>query len=204
MTLGLIWAQTRDGVIGADGGMPWHVPEDLARFKAITMGHPVLMGRRTWESIPSRFRPLTGRRNIVITSDPRRVDASAEAAPTPEAALALVAGIDAWVIGGGTVYAALMDRADVLEVTELHLSGGDLSGGDLSGGDLSGGDLSGRDLSGRDLSGRDLSGRDLSVPGDTFAPRIDPSLWTLHHSTDWTTSTEGPRFRFLRYERLTY
>ena len=56
--LGLIWAQARGGVIGADGGMPWHLPEDMARFKSLTLGHPVVMGRKTWESIPPRFRPL--------------------------------------------------------------------------------------------------------------------------------------------------
>ena len=65
--LGLIWAEARGGVIGKDGGMPWHVPEDLAHFKERTTGHPVIMGRRTWESFPERFRPLPDRRNIVVT-----------------------------------------------------------------------------------------------------------------------------------------
>ena len=72
MRLGLVWAQARGGVIGKDGGMPWHVPEDLAHFKAVTSGHPVIMGRRTWESFPARFRPLPGRRNIVVTGSPSR------------------------------------------------------------------------------------------------------------------------------------
>ena len=65
----MIWAQARDGVIGEAGDMPWRLPEDMARFKAVTMGHPVVMGRRTWESFPERYRPLPGRDNIVITSD---------------------------------------------------------------------------------------------------------------------------------------
>ena len=74
--IGLIWAQDRHGVIGAQGGMPWHVPEDLAHFKAVTMGAPVIMGRRTWDSLNPRFRPLPGRRNIVVT----RQDSWGEAA----------------------------------------------------------------------------------------------------------------------------
>jgi dihydrofolate reductase len=117
--LGMIWAQAQNGVIGIGGVMPWHVPEDMAHFKQLTLGHPVIMGRRTWESIPPRFRPLDGRRNIVITSDPSRVDAPAEVAPDPAAALALAAGTEAWVIGGGRLYAELLPHADVLEVTEI-------------------------------------------------------------------------------------
>jgi hypothetical protein len=67
VTVGLIWAQSTSGVIGRDGGIPWHVPEDLARFKELTLGHTVVMGRRTWESLPARFRPLPGRRNVVVS-----------------------------------------------------------------------------------------------------------------------------------------
>lgn len=120
--LGLIWAQARGGVIGAAGGMPWNVPEDMARFKAITMGTPVVMGRRTWESFPERFRPLPGRRNIVITRDDAWAADGAERAPSLDAALALVAGSDVvWVIGGGQVYREAISRADRLEVTELDL-----------------------------------------------------------------------------------
>ena len=71
--VGGIWAQSPDGVIGADGSIPWHVPEDLRFFSRTTVGHPVIMGRRTWESFPERFRPLPGRPNIVITSRPDSV-----------------------------------------------------------------------------------------------------------------------------------
>ena len=70
MTIGLIWAQSTSGVIGRGGAIPWSLPEDLARFKSLTMGHTVVMGRRTWESLPARFRPLPGRRNVVLTRNP--------------------------------------------------------------------------------------------------------------------------------------
>ncbi len=75
--IGAIWAQTTNGVIGRDGGMPWSLPEDMAFFRRTTTGHPVIMGRRTWESLPERFRPLPGRTNIVVTSAPERVAAGA-------------------------------------------------------------------------------------------------------------------------------
>src|SRR5699024_7697112 len=65
--VGMIWARANDRVIGAGGTMPWHLPEDLAHFKSVTSGHPVVMGRRTWDSLPARNRPLPGRRNIVVT-----------------------------------------------------------------------------------------------------------------------------------------
>ncbi|WP_324273838.1 dihydrofolate reductase [Blastococcus brunescens] len=69
-TVAMIWAQARHGVIGAGGGLPWHLPEDLKLFRARTTGSTVVMGRRTWESLPERFRPLPGRTNVVLTSDP--------------------------------------------------------------------------------------------------------------------------------------
>jgi dihydrofolate reductase len=120
--LGLVWAEAHGGVIGAAGGMPWHVPEDLAHFREVTMGAPVIMGRRTWESFPDRFRPLPGRRNIVVTRNPRWAADGAEAAESLDAALGLVRGAaTAWVIGGGELYRAAIGRADVLEVTELDL-----------------------------------------------------------------------------------
>ncbi|MFT3798647.1 dihydrofolate reductase [Microbacterium sp.] len=122
MRVGLIWAEARGGVIGAAGGMPWHVPEDLAHFRAITTGHPVIMGRRTWESFPDRFRPLPGRRNIVVTRQSDWAAPGAERAASLDDALALVADApEAWVIGGGQLYREAIARADVLEVTELDL-----------------------------------------------------------------------------------
>jgi dihydrofolate reductase len=123
--IGLIWAEAHAGVIGADGGMPWHVPEDLAHFKALTLGAPVVMGRRTWESFPARFRPLPGRRNIVITRQDDWTDAGAERCGSLEAALALADEGEPeriWVIGGGQLFREAIHLADLLEVTELDVA----------------------------------------------------------------------------------
>ena len=116
--IGLVWAQAANGVIGRDGALPWHLPEDLAHFRAVTTGSTVVMGRATWASIPARFRPLPGRRNVVLTRRPGWSAEGAEAAASLDEALATADG-DVWVIGGGSVYAAALERADVLEVTEL-------------------------------------------------------------------------------------
>ena len=121
MTLGLIWAQTPAGVIGADGGIPWHLPEDQARFRRLTTGHPVLMGRATWDSLPERFRPLPGRENVVLTRIPGWGAPGATVVRGVVDAERALAGRDAWVIGGGQVYAAFIDVADRLEVTELDV-----------------------------------------------------------------------------------
>lgn len=128
-----IWAQARDdagrAVIGSAGTMPWHLPEDLARFQSLTKGHAVIMGRRTWESLPPRFRPLPGRANIVVTSGGplpgATVAASLEealaAADALEATGGLAAGATRWIIGGERLFAAAVDLADELEVTEIAL-----------------------------------------------------------------------------------
>lgn len=119
--LGLVWAQAHGGVIGAEGGMPWHVPEDLAHFRAVTGESDVIMGRRTWESLPPRFRPLPGRRNIVVSRSADWADEGAEHADSLDAARALSSTPEVWVIGGGRLYAEAIGRADVLEVTQLDL-----------------------------------------------------------------------------------
>ncbi|WP_203582194.1 dihydrofolate reductase [Microbacterium hibisci] len=134
--IGLVWAEARDRVIGADGGMPWYVPEDLAHFKAVTLGTPVVMGRRTWESFPARFRPLPGRRNIVVTRQEHWADAGAERVGSLDEGLALAGEGDPeriWVIGGGQLFEESIARADLLEVTELDLAvGGDTLAPDRS------------------------------------------------------------------------
>jgi dihydrofolate reductase len=117
--VGLVWAQARDGVIGADGGLPWSLPEDLALFRRLTMGSTVVMGRRTWESLPERFRPLPGRRNVVLTSDPHWSAVGAQRAASVEQVLAEHESL--WVIGGGAVYAAFLPHADRLVVTDVDV-----------------------------------------------------------------------------------
>ncbi|ALV46378.1 dihydrofolate reductase [Arthrobacter alpinus] len=126
--VGMIWAQTNQGIIGADGGMPWHLPEDLAHFKRVTAGHPVVMGRKTWESFPDRFRPLPDRTNIVVTRQEGW-------GSTPEASGAVVlgsveealveaqfspGGSEVWVIGGGEIFAQAAEHANVAVVTVIN------------------------------------------------------------------------------------
>ena len=117
MTVGLIWAQSTSGVIGRDGTIPWHLPEDLARFKTLTMGHTVVMGRRTWDSLPARFRPLPGRRNVVLTRN-RGFDA-----PGAEVVGSIDDAIDdqTWVIGGSEIYHLALPAATRCEVTEVEI-----------------------------------------------------------------------------------
>jgi dihydrofolate reductase len=115
----LIWAQARGGVIGLAGRLPWHLPEDLALFRELTMGGTVVMGRRTWESLPDRFRPLPGRTNVVLTSDARWSGDGARRAASVAQVLAEHESF--WVIGGGSVYAAFLPHADRLVVTDVDL-----------------------------------------------------------------------------------
>ncbi|GAA2132135.1 dihydrofolate reductase [Streptomyces synnematoformans] len=169
MNTGLIWAQTRDGVIGADNGVPWRLPEDMAHFKATTLGHPVVMGRRTWDSLPPRFRPLPGRRNVVVTRDPRWTAEGAVRAGSVAEALELAAGAAAaaaagveppgpagtvWVIGGGEIYRAALEHAATLSVTEI----------------------------------------DTTVAGDTYAPQPGPE-WRVAEDGGWQVSRTGLRYR---------
>ncbi|AGW41645.1 dihydrofolate reductase [Leifsonia xyli subsp. cynodontis DSM 46306] len=122
MSITLIWAQARDRVIGAGGAMPWHLPEDLRHFRELTGGEPVVMGRRTWESIPDRFRPLPGRRNIVVTRQKGWDAPGAEVAHSLSGALTAAGDGTAWVIGGGELYRQALPLADRVEVTEIDLT----------------------------------------------------------------------------------
>jgi len=110
-------ALASNGVIGVDGRLPWRLPEDLKRFKALTLGHPVIMGRRTWQSIG---RALPGRRNIVVTRQAGFAAPGAEVAGSLEESLARFAGAAlVFVIGGAELYAAALPIADALEFTEI-------------------------------------------------------------------------------------
>lgn len=123
MELALIYARAANGVIGAQGTMPWHLPEDLAHFKALTQGHPVIMGRKTWDSLPPRFRPLPGRTNIVVTRQPDWQADGALHASSLEQAIALarqLAPATAWIVGGAQIYAQALPLAARVEVTEIE------------------------------------------------------------------------------------
>lgn len=115
--ISLIVARARNGVIGANGALPWRLPEDLAHFKRATMGHPILMGRKTWQSIG---RPLPGRRSIVVTRDVGFRADGAEVAHSLDEALALAAdAAEVFVIGGAQLYAEALPRADRVLLTAL-------------------------------------------------------------------------------------
>jgi dihydrofolate reductase len=119
MKVGLIWAMASNAVIGRDGRLPWHLPDDLKHFKAITLGHPVVMGRRTYQSVG---KPLPGRSNLVLSRGAFAA-AGVVVVPSLEAALehARAAGAAwVWVIGGAAVYASALPLADRLEVTRVH------------------------------------------------------------------------------------
>lgn len=176
LPVGVIWAEDRNGLIGAAGTMPWHVPEDMAHFRAKTRGCPVVMGRKTWESLPQRFRPLPKRTNIVITGNPTRVTALADegalAASSLEQALQMAQAHAAdaaqiWIMGGGAIYAEAVQKglADIAEVTRL----------------------------------------DLTTEGDTYAPALNPQQWSLtaaEPESGWQASSAGIGYRFETYHRV--
>lgn len=163
--LGAIWAQTFDGIIGRDGKMPWHVPEDLQHFKEVTAGKPVIMGRRTWESLPNAYKPLPGRVNIVVSSSVvygiEQWD-GATWVPTLDAALGEAYRVqevtsgggddqaDAWIIGGGTLYTEALARRKLPYYGRVHV-----------------------------IEQTMLATADLwrDIPGDTKAPTLDG--WTI-------------------------
>lgn len=175
MVIGVIWAQAQGRVIGADGAMPWHVPEDLAYFRQVTRGSPVVMGRRTWESLPEAFRPLPGRVNVVITGDEGRARQLTEQGALT--ASSLEEAVDrarphaaetstVWIMGGGAIYAEAIDKglARLAAVTQL----------------------------------------DLHIDGDTYAPELDSSQWHLVSATpesDYAPSESGIGYRFETYAR---
>lgn len=120
MKLHLIYARAANGVIGKNNALPWHLPEDMAHFKRTTLGCPVIMGRKTWDSLPPKFRPLPGRLNVVVTRQP---DWQAEGALTAhsleEACERCPVDCNAWVIGGAEIYSQALPLADTAVVTEI-------------------------------------------------------------------------------------
>ncbi|WP_120005927.1 dihydrofolate reductase [Nesterenkonia muleiensis] len=174
--IGMIWAQARNGVIGAAGTMPWHVPEDMARFRNLTHGSPVIMGRKTWDSLPERFRPLPGRTNIVITRDDATSRELAEESAVPASSLEEAVELAkaraesahrVWIMGGGAIYAEAVEKeiAGLASVTRF----------------------------------------DLEVDGDTYAPVLEPQQWELaaaEPASGWSISESGIGYRFETYQRI--
>ncbi|MGX1749470.1 dihydrofolate reductase [Glutamicibacter protophormiae] len=127
--IGAIWAEDKNRIIGALGTMPWHVPEDLAYFKNVTAGHPVIMGRTTWDSFPTKFRPLPGRTNIVLSTNAEIREQLRESGAFPasslDEALELAGqsnGSDQiWIIGGGKVYAEALGYLDEARISKFDL-----------------------------------------------------------------------------------
>ncbi len=172
MKLHLIFARARNGVIGNKGGMPWHLPEDLAHLKRTTMGCPVIMGRKTWDSLPPKFRPLPGRLNVVVT---RQVDWRADGAvranslaqaielcsPDGDAGEQASAGwTDIWVLGGSQIYAQALPLAITAVVTEI----------------------------------------DADFEGDAYAPQFGPE-WTKTKGEPQVSST-GLKFSFATFHNV--
>ncbi len=124
MKLHLIYARAANGVIGKEGSLPWHLPEDLAHFKRVTLGCPVIMGRKTWDSLPPKFRPLPGRTNVVITRQQNWHETGSQTAQNLREALQICEQLmtdahDAWVIGGAQIYAQALPMAHSAVVTEI-------------------------------------------------------------------------------------
>ncbi|MEE4022808.1 dihydrofolate reductase [Gordonia sp. PKS22-38] len=119
-TVTLLWAQDRVGAIGRGNTIPWHVPEDMRRFRDLTGTDPVVMGRKTWESLPDRFRPLPGRRNVVVTRSTTMQLEGADVVDSLDAGLELIDG-PATIIGGGQIYETAMGHATHLRVTEIDV-----------------------------------------------------------------------------------
>ncbi|WP_193103604.1 dihydrofolate reductase [Brachybacterium sp. FME24] len=193
--IGLIWAQASGGVIGADGTMPWHLPEDLKHFKRTTKGSPVVMGRRTWQSFPPKFRPLPGRTNIVITRDDAFADEGAVRARDLPDALRLAR--ETLAFPGAEAPTSSEDAASAARAARHSPSAVDrpriwvIGGGAVYREAIAGADL---------LVVTEI---DLEIDGDTTAPAI-PAGFTLS-STDpaagWHEAANGLRHRVLTYTR---
>ena len=128
MPINLIFARARNGVIGKDNQLPWHLPEDLAHFKRTTLGQPVIMGRKTWDSLPPKFRPLPCRANLVVT---RQADWQASGATVAHSLAQAQSMCDpaqeVWVIGGAEIYAQALPYARKAVITEIDIT---VDGGD--------------------------------------------------------------------------
>ncbi|MBT2514460.1 dihydrofolate reductase [Arthrobacter sp. ISL-30] len=138
--VGVVWAQTSGGVIGNAGKMPWLLPEDLKHFSKLTTGHPVIMGRKSWQALPDAYRPLPGRTNIVVSrqkgwGETSAADGAIVVSSLDEALLEsqFAPGSEkVWIIGGGEVFRQSMDIADIAVITVIDSeAGGDTYAPDL-------------------------------------------------------------------------
>lgn len=122
MKMTIIAAVSENNVIGKDGDIPWHFPEDMKHFKTETMGSTVVMGRGTFESLPSDYKPLPGRKNIVLTTSDKEFDESVEKANSLEEAWKKGSkhGNEVYIIGGASIYEQTMEAADKMILTEIH------------------------------------------------------------------------------------
>ncbi|WP_067895726.1 dihydrofolate reductase [Nocardia vaccinii] len=118
-TIGLIWSQTPDRVIGADGSIPWQIPEDVQHFQDVTSGRTIIMGRRTWDALPEEAHAESDRRTIVITRNPDWFAPDAERAGSVDEALAITDPEEVWILGGAEIFAATIEFATVIVVTEV-------------------------------------------------------------------------------------
>lgn len=192
--VGLIWAQTTSGVIGADGGMPWHLPEDLRHFARTTAGSPVVMGRRTWDSLPEAFRPLPGRRNVVITGTPHAAEgarqAGAEVASSLPHALAI---------------AETHLTAPPSELTAEHQPGSAQDQRPDSAGTIwimGGGAIYAEAVSSGAADFACVTTIDSPAQGDTYAPSLPAPEWTCDTpDAEWKRSSTGLRYRIDTYTR---
>ncbi|MCU1477450.1 MAG: Dihydrofolate reductase [Subtercola sp.] len=193
MSIALIWAEARGGIIGDAGTIPWHLPEDLAHFKELTTGDAVLMGRKTWDSLPERFRPLPGRRNLVLTRDPE------------------------WTVVGAEVVHSFGDAIVAVDTGAAPSGGAAQRGAASSGGAapasgsasasddddellwvIGGGQLYRQSMT---LASRlEVTELDLGVRGDTLAPAVD-ATWARISASPWLESATGIRYRFVSYAR---
>lgn len=203
MSVGLVWAEARGGAIGRGGTMPWHLPEDLAHFKAVTLGAPVVMGRRTWESLPERFRPLPGRENVVVTRDPSFAAEGARVAASLEAALAL-ALVESGTLahdseGTKTAFASPISSGEDAAASGAPASGAAARSAPASVWVIGGGELY---RAAMPLASELVVTRiELDVDdADTFAPEIGPE-WRLADPGTPATSKTGLGYRFERWVR---
>lgn len=119
----LIFARASNGVIGRNNTLPWHLPEDMAHFRKLTSGAPVIMGRKTWDSLPAKFRPLPNRVNIVVTRQRDWNERGAERVGSLTEAIAVSENLSApevWVMGGAQIYAEAEQFAERAIITEIH------------------------------------------------------------------------------------